>query len=104
MIGLTTLTDDYLQQKVLQHGELLRNFPFLHAAKAAVDALGSCLKCQRKEKKLAAQTALNQAKQQLAEMGAEQQALFKQLAGIKNARVVYVVREGNQNRSRFRDF
>jgi len=93
--SLVVLTDVFLQSHVLNYGVMLQEFPFLVAAKNAVDALGSCVKCQRPAKKLLADKALNEAKRAIAKMPDDQKARFKELLNTSEVRVQWQIQVGN---------
>lgn len=77
---------------------MLQEFPFLVAAKNAVDALGSCIKCQKPAKRLLADKAINEAKQTIATMSNEQKARFKELLNTEEVRVQWQLKIGSETK------
>lgn len=84
---LVVLTDVYIQSHLLAYGAMLQEFPFLVAAKNAVDALGTCAQCQKPAKKAIADKALNETKRAIAGLSDAQKARFKELLNTDAVRV-----------------
>lgn len=94
--SLVVLNDVYIQSHLLVYGAMLQEFPFLIATKNAVDALGTCAKCQKPAKKAIAEKALNDAKQAIANLSDSQKVRFKELLNTEAVRVQWRVQVGSE--------
>jgi len=101
---MDTITDEYMRSRVLNHGELLQQFPFLVPVKTAVEALGTCLQCQAKAKGIAARTALNQARRTIGMMSDADKLRFKRLLNAASMRVQWTEAIGGSNKRVIKDF